>query len=183
MESLIPNDKNTKLCNICGLEIYNYGSSLTEKAVMDHSLMHMQLIVPHLYLGDAHNAGRIKELIYFKIDTVINVSTTPNYFESIEVKYSFKYIKYPWSDIESFNILDELDKIISLIHVLIIEGKNVFVHCGAGVSRSVSVVIAYLIKYNNMKYDQAFNLIKSIRWFIKPNSGFVEQYEQLIYNV
>jgi hypothetical protein len=58
--------------------------------------MHMQLIVPHLYLGDAHNAGRIKELIYFKIDTVINVSTTPNYFESIEVKYSFKYIKYPW---------------------------------------------------------------------------------------
>jgi atypical dual specificity phosphatase len=79
-----------------------------------------------------------------------------------------------------------LDKIISLIHVLIIEGKNVFVHCGAGVSRSVSVVIAYLIKYNNMKYDQAFNLIKSIRWFIKPNSGFVEQlkqYEQLIYNV
>ena len=49
------------------------------------------------------------------------------------------------------------------------------VHCLAGVSRSVSLVIAYFIKHCNMTFQEAYNLIKARRRIIHPNEGFVSQ--------
>ena len=49
------------------------------------------------------------------------------------------------------------------------------VHCLAGVSRSVSFVIAYFIKYQGMSYQQAYQLVKSKRRIIHPNDGFIQQ--------
>jgi protein-tyrosine phosphatase len=49
------------------------------------------------------------------------------------------------------------------------------VHCLAGVSRSVSLVLAYLIKHRGMTYRDAYDLIKGRRRIIHPNDGFIEQ--------
>lgn len=49
------------------------------------------------------------------------------------------------------------------------------VHCAADISRSASVIIAYLMKYNNMNYDKAYKYVKDIRTCIKLNIGFVQQ--------
>ena len=43
-----------------------------------------------------------------------------------------------------------------------------------GLSRSVTVIIAYLMKYNNMKFDEAYNFI-AVKKFIDPNAGFIKQ--------
>ncbi len=51
------------------------------------------------------------------------------------------------------------------------DGK-VYVHCMAGISRSPTIVIAYLMKYEKMNLDDAYNFVKSRRW-IGPNTGFV----------
>ncbi|KAJ7853338.1 protein-tyrosine phosphatase-like protein [Mycena olivaceomarginata] len=53
-------------------------------------------------------------------------------------------------------------------------GENVLVHCQQGVSRSASIVIAYLIREHSMTYDAAFTLVKQRRRCIKPNAGFVK---------
>jgi protein-tyrosine phosphatase len=45
----------------------------------------------------------------------------------------------------------------------------------AGVSRSSSVVIAYLIREKGMTYDEAFGIVKVKRSIIDPNRGFVKQ--------
>jgi len=53
-------------------------------------------------------------------------------------------------------------------------GKTL-VHCVAGVSRSASLVCAYLIKYENMSLRQAYQYVKMARPIIRPNLGFWKQ--------
>lgn len=62
-------------------------------------------------------------------------------------------------------------------------GKNVLVHCAAGVSRSASLVIAYMMKVKGMSFTESHNYVKSKRGVIQPNEGFIEQlkkYEQIL---
>ena len=54
----------------------------------------------------------------------------------------------------------------------------VLVHCYAGVSRSASVVIAYLMNQHGMSLKDAYQYVKNKRYFIKPNEGFRKQLVQ-----
>ncbi|GMR53900.1 hypothetical protein PMAYCL1PPCAC_24095 [Pristionchus mayeri] len=54
-------------------------------------------------------------------------------------------------------------------------GGKVLVHCMAGVSRSASLVLAYLVKYERMTLKQAYYYVKSVRPIIHPNLGFWKQ--------
>jgi len=54
-------------------------------------------------------------------------------------------------------------------------GGSVLVHCEQGMSRSSSVVIAYLMRYHNMTRDEAYLTCKKKRPMICPNSGFWDQ--------
>lgn len=54
-------------------------------------------------------------------------------------------------------------------------GGKTLVHCVAGVSRSATLCIAYLMKYQHMSLLQAYNYVKSKRPQIKPNNGFFRQ--------
>uniref|UniRef100_A0A183C9B4 Protein-tyrosine-phosphatase n=1 Tax=Globodera pallida TaxID=36090 RepID=A0A183C9B4_GLOPA len=54
-------------------------------------------------------------------------------------------------------------------------GGNTLVHCVAGVSRSASLCIAYLMKHERMSLRQAYHYVKSARPIIRPNLGFWQQ--------
>jgi protein-tyrosine phosphatase len=49
------------------------------------------------------------------------------------------------------------------------------VHCAAGVSRSATIVIAYLIMKKNMTCEEALKFARSKRPIIDPNPGFISQ--------
>jgi protein-tyrosine phosphatase len=49
------------------------------------------------------------------------------------------------------------------------------VHCYAGISRSASIIIAYLMKEKKMSLKQAVETLKKSRLVINPNVGFMEQ--------
>jgi len=68
-----------------------------------------------------------------------------------------------------------LPEATEFIHTQIAQGRQVFVHCRAGVSRSASVMLAYLIEYRGYSLYDAFHLIRRIRPTITPNPGFMEQ--------
>lgn len=62
-------------------------------------------------------------------------------------------------------------------------GKTL-VHCVAGVSRSASLCMAYLMKYQHMTLDQAYKHCKHRRPVVHPNVGFWKQlvdYERRLY--
>ena len=51
-------------------------------------------------------------------------------------------------------------------------GGIVFVHCFAGVSRSSSVVIAYMMAEHNLAFYEAMSFVRKRRHIIFPNIGF-----------
>jgi len=53
------------------------------------------------------------------------------------------------------------------------DGKNVFVHCFAGMSRSVSVVITYFMVYKGWSYQIAFNHLKNRRRQTNPHPAYI----------
>ena len=55
---------------------------------------------------------------------------------------------------------------------------NIFIHCMAGVSRSASLVIFYIMKEKKWDYDKSFEFVQKIRTFINPNSDFVNQLKE-----
>lgn len=57
------------------------------------------------------------------------------------------------------------------------QGK-VLVHCRAGVSRSATVCIAYLMQKQQMSLDAAFEFVVSRRPIIDPNLNFIQQLQR-----
>ncbi|XP_068588150.1 dual specificity protein phosphatase 19-like isoform X2 [Cebidichthys violaceus] len=51
----------------------------------------------------------------------------------------------------------------------------VLVHCNAGVSRSTSIVIGYLMLREGLSFDDAYGQVKLARPSIRPNPGFHQQ--------
>lgn len=77
-----------------------------------------------------------------------------------------------------------MERIADLIHEVISNGNVVLVHCVAGVSRSVTLCLAYLIKWQKMTLHNAYHHLKQRRSQIRPNTGFFKQlikYEERLY--
>jgi protein-tyrosine phosphatase len=69
----------------------------------------------------------------------------------------------PIRDEEEENISEYLEEVTGFMNRLINEGKNLLVHCTLGVSRSATIVIAYLIKKHHMTLRMAFHFLRNRR--------------------
>jgi len=57
------------------------------------------------------------------------------------------------------------------------EAGKVLVHCLQGMSRSGSIIIAYMMRKFTLTYGEALEMARKSRPFIAPNEGFAEQLE------
>ena len=66
-----------------------------------------------------------------------------------------------------------------LLRISFIHGTHktclVLVHCRAGVSRSASVVLAYMVRFANFNLNDAFVYLRAARPAVTPNLGFMEK--------
>ncbi|RNA19383.1 Dual specificity phosphatase 19 [Brachionus plicatilis] len=130
-------------------------------------------IIPRLFLSGDDVATNLDILNSKKITHILNLtSNISNKFESL-----FKYKKILIYDLPSEDILSHFEEAFEFIdNGLKDKNRSVLVHCNAGVSRSCSFVIGYLMnKKIAISYSQAIQMVKSKRSKVCPNQGFVKQ--------
>lgn len=133
----------------------------------------LDLIDTNLYLGNLTAAKDVSTLAKYKISYIITIDTCPLPRHILDLKH-IKTMYIQLSDLPSKDLLSHFDDTCAFIE----EGVNngtVLVHCYFGVSRSATVVIAYLMKKYNLSYFEAFEKAKAKRSIVYPNQGFVTQ--------
>jgi protein-tyrosine phosphatase len=81
------------------------------------------------------------------------------------------------SDYDGVDILTHLPTTTSFIRGALAESPSnrVMVHCAMGISRSATVVIAYLIATSQMTPHEALVAVRAKRAIVRPNPGFMSQ--------
>eukprot|EP00619_Florenciella_sp_RCC1007_P006291 CAMPEP_0205903526 /NCGR_PEP_ID=MMETSP1325-20131115/151_1 /ASSEMBLY_ACC=CAM_ASM_000708 /TAXON_ID=236786 /ORGANISM="Florenciella sp., Strain RCC1007" /LENGTH=420 /DNA_ID=CAMNT_0053269185 /DNA_START=54 /DNA_END=1315 /DNA_ORIENTATION=+ len=172
---------------------------LDEIAVLDG---HANEIIPGLYLGSfrACDADMGAQLAQIGVTGIINCTTdaeaachhprrntdctkaavTHGTTED-GCPFQAEYVRISIHDTEAASLLPYLKGATAFIRRHLepdsSSGRDrgaVLVHCQRGVSRSASVVIAYLIT-EGMTRDEAYTLVKRRRRLVDPNIGFFEQ--------
>ncbi|XP_019435997.1 PREDICTED: protein-tyrosine-phosphatase MKP1-like [Lupinus angustifolius] len=129
-------------------------------------------ISEYIYLGSETVAKNHELLMHKGITHVLNCVgfVCPEYFESDFVYKTLWLQDSPTEDITSvlYDVFDYFEDVRE-------QGGRVLVHCCQGVSRSSSLVIAYLIWRNGQSFEDAFRFVKSARGVTNPNMGFAYQ--------
>lgn len=135
-----------------------------------------KIIAEFMWLGDASNAMDTEQLTSEGITCVVNCAsrdtlTTREYYPT-----ECKYTEYEALDDAEYNILDEhLDDFMAFMDECRGEKRQVLVHCVAGINRSASLCIAYLVIREKMTLEEAIRHCFVARPIILTNSSFVMQ--------
>jgi len=130
----------------------------------------MSRIASNLYLGSDEQAQSLHWLKSKGITDVINCAKElPNYFPK-----HFNYFRLDWDDTPDQFIKKKIEEAHSFVKEKSANAR-VFVHCYAGISRSSSVIIYFLMREHNMTFSQALHYVKQRRPIVDPNPGFGDQ--------
>ena len=131
----------------------------------------MDKILDNVYLG---NEPASKDKKVLKEKGVTHILISAKYL----VKHhpnDFIYHELPLDDFASQDLFPYIAEAVEFIK----NSKIVYVHCAAGISRSASMVMAYLMIGKKMSLDNALNLVRKKRCIVSPNPGFISQLKKL----
>lgn len=141
-----------------------------------------------LYISNWDTANNPYELEKHNIKAVLTIETSnkPNhilkYYKENNIDYLYLYL----NDLPSENITKYFDISYDFIDKNIKNGNNVLVHCMAGISRSSTLILNYLMRkyYEKNMYQNAcsscvlnyfLKAVRTKRPIINPNTGFITQ--------
>lgn len=109
-----------------------------------------------LWIGSMKDSANLSAARRHRIGLVVNCT------KDLPFHVPTSRVRVPVHDSASDNqaFLDNLPKAVHAIHKTLGSGQGVLVHCAAGVSRSASVVAAYLMAYDGLGARQAIAAVK-----------------------
>lgn len=135
------------------------------------TMVDMNNILPGLFLGSLEAACDLESLQKNKISHVLVVGSGLDkpFPEEIEYHHIEVY------DFAAADLISHFEVTSQFIENALLSGGGVLVHCAMGISRSSTIIIAYLMKKQKMTYLDALNFTKKKRTHISPNFGFRKQ--------
>ncbi|XP_012631187.2 dual specificity protein phosphatase 26 isoform X1 [Microcebus murinus] len=137
---------------------------------------HADEVWPGLYLGDQDMANNRRELRRLGITHVLNASHNrwrgpPEAYQALGIRY----LGVEAHDSPAFDMSVHFQTAADFIHRALSQpGGKILVHCAVGVSRSATLVLAYLMLYHRLTLVEAIKKVKDHRGII-PNRGFLRQ--------
>ncbi|ORX95463.1 DSPc-domain-containing protein [Basidiobolus meristosporus CBS 931.73] len=150
-------------------------------------------ILPNLYLGSEQNAQDKVKLEKANIHYILNVAQevdSPFFSEEKpeaeaepslapgSTPHTLKYKKVNWSHNQE-KLSQDFSELFGFIDQARISGSGVLVHCQCGISRSASLVIAYIMRTLHFPLNQAYAFVKLRSPSISPNLTLVYQLIEL----
>lgn len=131
-------------------------------------------IMQHLYLGDETTAANHEALLRLNIGYVLNAAKECE--NCFEMNKNFQYKRLNLVDNPNQSALAQmLDESFEFLNAAREQNKGVLVHCKAGQSRSVTIVIAYLMRTYKWTLSHAYSYVQQRKPDISPNLGFMGQ--------
>lgn len=127
----------------------------------------MDLVLENLYISSIQEAENKELLEKHKITHILSCC-------HMEPKKDFVHKILPIYDLETEDISKYFEESVDFINKGLEKGA-VLVHCQAGVSRSATILIYYLIKQEKLNLKESYLFLKSKRDIISPNEGFKRQ--------
>lgn len=155
----------------------------------EHQNSHSAEIHPWLFLGGKRNAENDQELtVRTQITHILNVAGNECHMpywiwdewtrynkEELGTEHSYK--KMNWTDTADQDILTPINEAMEFIHEAHTSSasNHVLVHCIQGISRSSSVILAYLMRHEGMSLRAAYDHCKKVRPIMEPRPDFLDQ--------
>ena len=130
----------------------------------------MAKVLEYLYISDISKSSNLCYLEENNITHIINCTPAPCHFPS-----KIEYLHLPMEDVADTNITQHFQSSFEFIKGSKEKNGRTLVHCEAGISRSATIVLSYLIQGEKMSLKEAHSHLLSARKLISPNKGFWNQ--------
>ena len=128
-------------------------------------------VADNLYVGNISTATN-KELLQEKgITHVINILSQR--FEPYPS--DFEYMHIHAYDVINWTLIYNFQATNLFIRDALKDGGKVYIHCMCGVSRSISIFLAYLMTQSTKSLDVLLKEVQAVRPVANPNPGFIKQ--------
>ncbi|XP_075017634.1 dual specificity protein phosphatase 22-A-like [Calonectris borealis] len=133
----------------------------------------MSKIVKGLYLGNIRDSEDRENLVRNGVTHILSVHNSAK-----PVLEDMTYLCISASDSSGQNLLQHFKECIKFIHECRLGGGGCLVHCLAGVSRSTTILVAYLMTVTELGWEDCLAATKAVRSYVSPNFGFQQQLQE-----
>lgn len=136
----------------------------------------MDEVWPGLYVGGLESVLDCNEMR--KIDAVVSAlkPESRKELEAVGCLRGKDHLFIPVKDQTSAPIEEYFEKAYKFIDRHLATGRTVLVHCAAGRSRSVTLVVYYLLRKGVARsVSEALNIVRKHRPIARPNPGFKQK--------
>ncbi|XP_050536802.1 dual specificity protein phosphatase 10 isoform X2 [Daktulosphaira vitifoliae] len=139
-------------------------------------------VLPFLYLGNSKDADDHASLSAIGVTRVLNVTTSqqsPSPPMGDRRTAGVLYKRLSALDNGHANLKQYFEEAFEFIEGARKTGGSVLIHCQAGISRSPTIAIAYVMRHRKMSMVDAYKTVKAARPIISPNLNFMGQLLEL----
>ncbi len=125
-----------------------------------------------IYLGALEHSMDKKFILDKNIQSIVCVTMEEPFFKNDQDMSHITFLHVPLLDTCNETIHDHFIGVSDFIEKQVQLGKSVLIHCQMGISRSATLLCAYLISKKSMLSKDAIKFLKDKRPQVEPNFGF-----------